>query len=218
MAPSLPAGCGGLILLPSSLLQGIVSLRDGAGRVREGWSEVGATPAGGCRVGGEAFPGLSPVLSPHPAPSGSQGSGSPRGRDKNRLPGLPVWAGLWRGEEEEEGGEEPAGSAVCSARISRLLWLSPLLFRPLRQARRAAVGSMGRRSPLGCRHGSRQLAPSSALKWTCKRQNTCRRAWRTEAWLTGLFKSTAWPPTGQPSCGGVTRRRTPGVTRGDEGK
>lgn len=124
--------------------------------------------------------------------------------------GLPVWAGLWRREEEEEGGEEPASSAVCSARISRLLWLSPPLFRPLRQARRAAVGSVGRRSPLGRRHSSRQLAPSSALKWTCKRQNTCLRAWRTEAWLTGLFKSTAWPPTGQPSCGGVTRRCTLG--------
>lgn len=126
-------------------------------------------------------------IQPH---RGSQGMGFPRGREKTRFPGLLIWPGLWRREEEEEGGEEPAGSAVCSACISRLLWLSPPLFRPLRQARRAAVGSAGRRSPLGCWHGSRQLAPSSALKWACKRQNTCPRAWKTEAWLTVLFKST----------------------------
>ena len=100
---------------------------------------------------------------------GSQGTGSPQGREKTRLPGLSVRAGLWQRQEEEEGGEEPVGRAVCSARISRLLWLSPLLFRPLRQACRAAVGSTGRRRPLGRRHGSRQLAPSSALKWACKK-------------------------------------------------
>lgn len=62
--------------------------------------------------------------------------------------------------------------------------------------------------------GSRQLVSSSALKWACKKETTCSCAWKTEAWLTVLFKSTAWPPMGQPPHSRVTRR----YTRGDEDK
>ena len=98
--------------------------------------------------------------------------------------------------------------------LAGLLWLSPQLFRPLRQARWAAVGSAGRRSLLGCRHSSQQFTLSSALKWACEKQNACRSAWRTEAWLTVLFKSTAWPPTGQPPRSGVTKRCAWGDNRG----
>lgn len=142
---------------------------DGAGRARAGErAAVSQQPPGGCRVGGEASPGFSPISYPHPAPSGVSGHGvSSEGQRKPNSLGLPIWG---RGEEEV-GGKEPAGSAVCSAHINRLLWLSPLLFRPLCQTHQAAVGSAGRRSPLGHQHGSRQLAPSSALKWPCKKQN-----------------------------------------------
>lgn len=62
--------------------------------------------------------------------------------------------------------------------------------------------------------GSRQLASSSALKWACKKETTRPCAWKTEAWLTVLFKSTARPPTGQPPRNRVMRR----CTRGDEDK
>lgn len=104
------------------------------------------------------FPSLiDPVSSPSPT-GGLRARGLLEGGRKPASPGSPS------GQGSDEGRRRGSRSAVSSALISRLLWLSPPLLRPLRQACRAVVGSVGRQSPLGCRHGSRQIAPSSPLK------------------------------------------------------
>lgn len=157
------------------------------GKVRGANSRIGTDPVG-CKGGKRGFPGLSLILPPHLTPSGD---GIFLREGENWTP--PV-------SKEEE---EPMGSAACSAHIIRLLQLSLLLFSPLPRLAGLRLAAWAP-EPLGTPAADSSPLPL-LLSGLVKHKP---HAWEAQAWLTALFKCTAWPPMGYP------RRCIPGGKRG----
>lgn len=157
-------------------------------------SHVRASPRG-YRVGGEASPASS-ILCPLPAPSGVSGRGVSLREGENQPPQAPH---LGRALTKGGGGVRGALSlllslAGCSGSLRRSLGhyarLAGLWLAAWGARARWDAGTAAGRSPL-----------PPLLSRLVKQQTTCLCAWKTEAWLTVLFKNRAWPP-----CGRVMRR------------
>lgn len=113
---------------------------------------------GGCRMGEEAFPGLSPVLSPHPAPSGVSW-GFLEGEIKPDSPGSPSGQGSDERRRKMRGAKSPR--AVLSALLA-LAGCSGFLHRSLGHYARLAglrlvVRGAGARWDAGTAAGSSPL-------------------------------------------------------------
>ena len=181
--------------------------------MRAGCSHVGATP-GGMQGGrrGFAWPQPGPV-SPSSPVGGLRVWGLLEGERKPDFPGSLSGQGSGKGRRKRRGARSPwaALSALLAlAGCSGFLRCSLGHYARLAGLRLAARGAGGLWDA-GTAAGSSPLPP--LLSGLVKKQNTCLRAWKTEAWVTVLFKSTAWPPTGQPPRCRVTRRCTQGDKR-----
>lgn len=166
-----------------------------------------------CRSNPQGGAGWEERLPPASAPShiptqphrGSQGMGSPPRDRENPTP--------W-GSPSGEGGRRRWGARSPQAALSALLTLTGCsgflrcsLGHYARLTRlRLAVRGAGAHWDTSMAAGSSPLP--LLLSGLVKNKTHCPCAWKTEAWLTLLFKSTAWPPTGQPPRRGVMKRCT----------